>query len=500
MTVEYKAIFRADKEIADGLAPEWEQGCPVQLAAIQVSRSTETAEAYLQIKVHNISCSDVESISGEANISYTDGTSSTIEFEDLDADIKAGGQGVLRPVALPKGNVDFAAVKLIKVRLEDKRWKSSGPAGNIPARRPIALNPRAMAERIRKLSAAGASEETFGFAVQDNDEWWVCACGQVNTGRITCCTCGAPKDLLQENEDEAELLKSADEWSEQTYQEGIRLASGKNNVRALKDATRLFLQIENWKDAAAQAKMCEAKIREASKRRKKRIATTTALIIVLIIVTAISLTAQTFLREQERAKIYSEFSAAITSVQPGDIVKFGSYEQDANTLTTIEPIEWRVLANTGYRVLLISEYTLDVQPYNHYEPYDGYDWEKSFLKNWLEHDFKYAAFSEDERAVIESGPFCLNCDEAYEYFSSDDDRTCKPTAYALSQMELPPKHIESSGNSDWWLGSTNILKKSEAFLVDYTGKIYSGNPDKREYVAVRPAIWVTLYGSHLVGK
>lgn len=69
--------------------------------------------------------------------------------------------------------------------------------------------------------------------------------------------------------------------------------------------------------------------------------------------------------------------------QVGDIVEFGSYEQDGDTSNGKEPIEWRVLAVEGNRAYVVSQKALDAHAFNE-DTDDGNDWNSSELKAWLE--------------------------------------------------------------------------------------------------------------------
>ena len=48
----------------------------------------------------------------------------------------------------------------------------------------------------------------------------------------------------------------------------------------------------------------------------------------------------------------------------GDYVIFGAYEQDNDTSNGKEKIKWLVLDKQGSKMLVISQYALDCQPYN----------------------------------------------------------------------------------------------------------------------------------------
>ena len=73
----------------------------------------------------------------------------------------------------------------------------------------------------------------------------------------------------------------------------------------------------------------------------------------------------------------------------GDIVYFGTYEQDNDTSNGKEDIEWLVLAKKGNRILVISDKALDRQPYN--SSRTRVTWETCTLRKWLNNDFINAA-------------------------------------------------------------------------------------------------------------
>ena len=65
----------------------------------------------------------------------------------------------------------------------------------------------------------------------------------------------------------------------------------------------------------------------------------------------------------------------------GETIVFGAYEQDNDTSNGAEPIEWSVLAKEDDRILVISQYALDCQPYN--KKNESVIWETCSLRSWL---------------------------------------------------------------------------------------------------------------------
>ena len=272
---DYKVIFRADETTRDEHRTLWEPGCPAFATVVQVSRNTETASAYLQIKIRNISDGVIKSVAGVAEITYLDDTSEDFVFEDLDVDLGPANQKPLKAQPLPKGDVASVEVAFTSVLTESERWKSSGEPSDIPNNHPLELSERAMAERRRRLQSAGIDARALDNSVEDHDSWWACACGQVNVNRDTCCECGASKHTLLANEEEESLVSSADEWSEGMYQKAVKLASDSENIDSVTTAASLFQQIRGWKDSDERFAACNAAIEDRkakSAHKTKRIA------------------------------------------------------------------------------------------------------------------------------------------------------------------------------------------------------------------------------------
>jgi tetratricopeptide (TPR) repeat protein len=88
----------------------------------------------------------------------------------------------------------------------------------------------------------------------------------------------------------------------------------------------------------------------------------------------------------------------LKNAEVGDYVWFGSYEQDNDTSNGKEGIEWLVLDKQGNKVLLLSRYGLDAQPYN--TEYEEITWENCTLRTWLNETFINNAFSSAEQQRI----------------------------------------------------------------------------------------------------
>ena len=196
----------------------------------------------------------------------------------------------------------------------------------------------------------------------------------------------------------------------------------------------------------------------------------------------------------------------------GNTIEFGCYEQDNNPENGPEPVEWAVLDVHNNSALIISKYGLDMKQYNE-EPYSvpwgRVIWEKSSIRQWLNNEFYYSCFSEQEIKKIlktevingftkyshidggnntEDYVFLLSIDEAEQYFSNDKQRVCYVTPYGTAKGAW----TEYDGACWWWL-------RSPGEPVEYAAHIFTdgdihiyGNRLSGIGGAVRPALWITL--------
>ncbi len=227
---------------------------------------------------------------------------------------------------------------------------------------------------------------------------------------------------------------------------------------------------------------------------------------------------------EENAKYCKECGAkkGSRSMEVGEYVTFGTYPQTAagNDST---PIEWLVLEvdEKGNKVLLLSRYGLDAQPYNTSDT--DVTWETCTLRKWLNSTFMNKAFTETEQGAIyttnvdnskgqrysrhhtaggnntKDKIFLLSYAEANKYLSvtRENDNNTKsrvvPTAYAIKQGVITYSNYKTADGKAagrWWLRSPGF-NQNYAALVLYDGS-YDSSFVYLTSVAVRPALWVNL--------
>lgn len=208
--------------------------------------------------------------------------------------------------------------------------------------------------------------------------------------------------------------------------------------------------------------------------------------------------------QKEEARMDAERYKVILSADIGDSVYLGKYEQDNNLENGKELIEWRVINKKKDKILLISQYCLDRQPYHTKDK--AVDWKKSSIRKWLNETFLKEAFSEEQQSKILSvkvkNPrdrkfgtkkgettkdqiFLLSVKEAEKYFDKPKDRKTDGTIY------LDINYV-GDDTIDQWLLRTVRKNKKQAARVFKNGNIdYSGIAITKSY-GIRPALWVDL--------
>ena len=211
---------------------------------------------------------------------------------------------------------------------------------------------------------------------------------------------------------------------------------------------------------------------------------------------------------EKAANIYDTYKTQkLKSAKVGDNVFIGLYEQD-NKSNGKEYIEWIVLDKKDGKLLLISKSILDCKRYNSSDT--DVTWETCTLRQWLNNDFINTTFSTKELSSISTTTvstdtpnwntrpgnptndkiFLLSLTEANTYFSSDNARRCKPTAYATAQGT----NVDyQDGGCYWWWTRTPGIYQSKVQCVQDNGSAGGFGISAYEYqIGVRPAMWIDV--------
>ena len=209
--------------------------------------------------------------------------------------------------------------------------------------------------------------------------------------------------------------------------------------------------------------------------------------------------------QSSREKLIAQFQ----TVEQGDYVQFGHYEQDSDLTNGRELIEWQVLERERNRILLISRFVLDAKPYN--ERYENVTWETCTLRKWLNEQFFTESFNADEQQFIvlshidvaannsfvkvsdlgnetDDRIFLLSFTEINQFLSSDEARQCRATNFAKNH-----KTYESDdGFCLWWLRTVGFNPARAVCVMPDGVAGQQGEPVSRDWTGVRPAVWVDM--------
>ncbi len=498
-------------------SPLYAEGSPVVIEAGALLLDNVGGSVLAQLKFKSVSPKTVKaltvSVTAKDTVGRVIGVPTVHQYLDLDVQRDAEF-GQKSAIALPSENTRKCEVRVLEAAFADNSvW--TAPDGlrwePLPVQTPLFPNDAELLRQYRMDINHAAK-----FELRREKDLWLCSCGAVNrAGEKVCHSCEAALSEM-ENADLPMLEKrrAARLEEEEKAAEAKRIAAEK----------------------AAEAKRIAAE--KAAKKTKKilsiAIPAVIAVIAIVLVATKVIIPNSNYNAavdlmdngkyeeaiaafeamdgykdSSEKAKsIYAQYcKEQLSAAEVGDTVYFGTYEQDNDTSNGKEKIEWQVLAKENNRVLVISKYALDCQPYN--AAYGDVTWESCTLRTWLNGTFLNSAFSEKEQAAIaqttvtadknpeyDTDPgnattdkvFLLGIDEADKYFSSDSARQCEPTAFAVANGAKE----SDSGNCWWWLRSPGYLQHLAASVSSECYLYYEGHNVNVGNSAIRPAMWINL--------
>lgn len=200
----------------------------------------------------------------------------------------------------------------------------------------------------------------------------------------------------------------------------------------------------------------------------------------------------------------------IENAKVGDIVYFGTYEQDGNQSNGAEVMEWLVLEKQDDRILVLNKYIIDKIPMGEGVRDTPFSWESSPVREWLNIYFFKQAFSAKEQTMI---PEVELSNESYtDETLIEQEMVGENTVdrvFLLSSKEvekyLPEgkqaRFTKINRDFNFYYGSyylrTSLSKYSE-FFKDYDVKFYKVdeygivNREGRYDEGVRPAMWIDI--------
>ena len=278
------------------------------------------------------------------------------------------------------------------------------------------------------------------------------------------------------------------------------------------EAIAAFAALDGYKDSAQQIVNCQNAILDQRYAAAEALLEGGSYREAIEAFTALSGYRESAAKIEEAMPLY--YRDTLKTAKKGDTVLFGRYEQDNDAADGKEPIEWTVLSKDNNRILVISRYALDCQPFH--SVFASANWSTCSLRGWLNGTFLGAAFNADEQKMIRTttvigeknpsyrstpaGPntpdkvFVLGIREANLYFSSDEQRKGVATAYAIAQgAAVSNKEFVGEQGTSWWWLRTSGTSVNYVSLVGSDGSVNAfGSYLRNMNGAVRPALWIDL--------
>ena len=196
---------------------------------------------------------------------------------------------------------------------------------------------------------------------------------------------------------------------------------------------------------------------------------------------------------------------SIRKARTGDVITFGTYEQDADLDNGNEDIEWIVLDEQNGNKLLLSKNILSLRQMNPVKNI-SITWEDCEMRTWLNDSFLNSAFTEEDQSYMLTTAvtpdidgleisanttkdilFLLKIREADLYLSSNNIRS-GPTAFARTQGNTK-LDVNDKNDSEYWYWWTDTRCESGFVLIDPYGTA-DQNTDMNTFNGVRPAVWI----------
>ena len=180
----------------------------------------------------------------------------------------------------------------------------------------------------------------------------------------------------------------------------------------------------------------------------------------------------------------------------GDHVYFGTYEQDNDSSNGKERIKWTIAEKTGSGALLVCEYGLDCKPFNTEQT--DVSWETCSLRTWLNNEFMYSAFTEEEISLISETQVYTVSNPEYGTWSGNETTDMvfilsiqETENYRLAECELTEYAKAQGADSKVWLRTAGQDPGHASDDVDWGNIITEGSEVSSMDHGVRPALWIS---------
>lgn len=176
----------------------------------------------------------------------------------------------------------------------------------------------------------------------------------------------------------------------------------------------------------------------------------------------------------------------------GNIIEFGSLEQDNNVYDGVEPIEWIILSREGDNLLMMAYKVLECKQYN--KTWTATNWEQSSVRLYLNSEF-LNGFTGEEKSMlltemtgvdigVNDKVFLFSAEEAVKYCGEYIRGGVTKLGTAMGVW------TDDSGNAWWWLRD---CRNDSAQLVRSDGSVETdGYFVNYGHAGIRPVIRISI--------
>lgn len=162
----------------------------------------------------------------------------------------------------------------------------------------------------------------------------------------------------------------------------------------------------------------------------------------------------------------------------GDIIVFGTYEQDGNLENGAEPIEWIVINETDDDLLLMSKYILDAMAYKSID--DKTSWKTSELRRFLVGEF-YESFEPIERSYMNGIQRDYIVPDEYELVYDEESNSLKEQYHVYTSTDM----VSILHYDELFEYFEPVVKTSDSYHDRYDYAIWNIVPEVTQYAIDR---------------
>ena len=263
MSEKYSRIFSLDENM-------YAEGSPILIEAGTLLKDNEKGTLIGQLKMQNLSDVQVKFVKIELScldaVGRAVGDPVNVEYLDLDA-LRGQNFGAKKPIKIPYAATRAYTARVVEVGYADNTvWTDSGKEWSA-----LSAQTAFSADKFAMKGYKNAFGESACYAVSEQKDLWLCACGAINhANEARCHHCDAERAALLAVDTEALRVEGTYDMVQEICDHAC---ANEESLAELQNAARLLEGIADRKDTANLAEQCKEKMAEIEKavaQNKKR--------------------------------------------------------------------------------------------------------------------------------------------------------------------------------------------------------------------------------------